>query len=130
VRESEREYLEQHGYTVLAAADGPAALQLAATCGREIQIMVSDVVMPKMSGRELGQQLLALRPGLKVLYVSGYAESTIQQHGLAELGSRFLQKPFTLKGLAARIREMLEERMEMPAGPEQERPPHPGTGEE
>jgi DNA-binding response OmpR family regulator len=92
--------------------------------------MVADVVMPKMSGSELGQLLLEQRPGLKVLYVSGYAESTIQQRGLAELGSRFLQKPFTLKTLAARIREMLEERMEAPAGPEQERAPDPGTGEE
>lgn len=108
VRESEREYLEQHGYTVLAAANGPAALQLAANCGREIQILVSDVVMPKMSGSELAEQLVALRPELKVLYVSGYAENTILQHGLAELGSRFLHKPFTLKALTAKIREVLE----------------------
>jgi CheY-like chemotaxis protein len=108
VRESEREYLEQRGYTVLAAANGAAALELAATCGREIQLLVTDVVMPKMSGSELGQQLLAQRPGLKVLYVSGYAESTVMQHGLAELGSRFLHKPFTLKALAAKIRKILD----------------------
>jgi len=108
VRESEREYLEQHGYTVLAAANGPAALELAASCGREIQLLVSDVVMPKMSGSELGEQLVARRPGLKVLYVSGYAENTVLQHGLADLGSRFLQKPFTLKALAAKIREVLD----------------------
>jgi two-component system, cell cycle sensor histidine kinase and response regulator CckA len=107
VRESEREYLEQHGYTVLTAANGPAALELAASCGREIQLLVSDVVMPKMSGSELGQKLTAQRPGLKVLYVSGYAENTVLQHGLAELGSRFLHKPFTLKALAAKIREVL-----------------------
>jgi len=108
VRESEREYLEQHGYTVLAAANGPAALELAASCGRQIQLLVSDVVMPKMSGSELGEQLVARRPGLKVLYVSGYAENTVLQHGLADLGSRFLQKPFTLKALAAKIREVLD----------------------
>jgi CheY-like chemotaxis protein len=112
VRESEREYLEQHGYTVLTAANGPAALELAASCGREIQLLVSDVVMPKMSGSELAQQLLAQRPELKVLFVSGYAESTVVQHGLAELGSRFLQKPFTLKALAAKIREVLDAKAE------------------
>jgi PAS domain S-box-containing protein len=108
VRESEREYLEQHGYTVLAAANGPAALELAAAEKREIQIVVTDVVMPKMSGSELGQKLLAQRPGLKVLYVSGYAENMILQHGLADLGSCFLQKPFTLKTLTATIRELLD----------------------
>ena len=106
VRESEREYLEQRGYTVLAAANGPAALELAASCGRDIQLLVTDVVMPKMSGSELGEQLVKQRPGLKVLYVSGYAENTVMQHGLAELGSRFLHKPFTLKALAGKIREM------------------------
>jgi two-component system cell cycle sensor histidine kinase/response regulator CckA len=117
VRESEREYLEQHGYTVLAAPDGPAALELAASCGREIQLLVTDVVMPKMSGSELGAQLVAQRPGLKVLYVSGYAENTVMQHGLAELGSRFLHKPFTLKALTAKIRELLEaqDKVEAPA---------------
>ena len=114
VRESEREYLEQRGYSVLAAANGPAALELAAGCGREIQILVSDVVMPKMSGSELGEKLLALRPGLQVLYVSGYAENTVMQHGLAELGSRFLHKPFTLKALAAKIREVLDAHKQAP----------------
>ena len=108
VRESEREYLEQRGYTVLAAANGPAALALAASCGREIHLLVTDVVMPRMSGSELGQKLVAQRPGLKVLYVSGYAENTILQHGVAELGSRFLHKPFTLKALAGKIREVLD----------------------
>ena len=116
VRESEREYLEQHGYTVLAAPNGPAALELAANCGREIQLLVTDVVMPKMSGSELGQKLLAQRPGLKVLYVSGYAENTVMQHGLAELGNRFLHKPFTLKALTAKIREVLDTKTEADAG--------------
>ena len=116
VRESEREYLEQRGYTVLAAANGPAALELVASSGREIQLLVTDVVMPKMSGSELAEQLLAQRPGLKVLYVSGYAESTVMQHGLAELGSRFLHKPFTLKALAAKIREVLDVAEKSPGG--------------
>jgi PAS domain S-box-containing protein len=116
VRESEREYLEQHGYTVLAAPNGPAALELAASCGRDIQLLVTDVVMPKMSGSELGEQLVAQRPGLKVLYVSGYAETTVMQHGLAELGSRFLHKPFTLKALTAKIREVLDTVNKLPRG--------------
>ena len=107
VREAEREYLEQHGYTVLAAADGAAALELVAKCGREIQLLVTDVVMPRMSGSQLADQLVAQHPDLKVLYVSGYAESTVMQHGLAELGSRFLHKPFTLKALAGKVREVL-----------------------
>ena len=108
VREAEREYLEQHGYTVLAAPDGPAALELVAKCDRDIQLLVTDVVMPRMSGSQLADQLVAQRPGLKVLYVSGYAESTVMQHGLAELGSRFLHKPFTLKALAGKVREVLQ----------------------
>jgi DNA-binding response OmpR family regulator len=116
VRESEREYLEQHGYTVLAASNGPVALELAASCGREIQLLVTDVVMPQMSGSELGEQLVAQRPGLKVLYVSGYAESTVMQHGLSELGSRFLHKPFTLKALTAKIRELLDSANKLPGG--------------
>ena len=109
VREAEREYLQQHGYTVLAAPNGPAALELVAKCGCDIQLLVTDVVMPKMSGSQLAEQLVSQRPGLKVLFVSGYAESTVVQHGLAELGSRFLHKPFTLKALAGKVREVLGE---------------------
>ncbi|HLK32429.1 MAG TPA: response regulator [Terriglobales bacterium] len=108
VRDSEREYLERQGYTVIVAANGAEALEQAHSCGRTIHLLVTDVVMPKMSGGELGQKLAAQMPHLKVLYVSGYAENTVLQHGLAELGSCFLQKPFTLKALAAKIREVLE----------------------
>jgi CheY-like chemotaxis protein len=108
LRESEREYLQQCGYSVLAAADGEEALEVAANHAGNIQLLVTDVVMPKMSGSELGERLEAQRPSLKVLYVSGYAEATILQHGLADLGSRFLHKPFTLKALAAKIREVLD----------------------
>ena len=109
VRQAEQEYLAQHGYTVLAAPDGPSALELVAKCGRDVQLLVTDVVMPRMSGSQLAEQLVAQHPGLKVLFVSGYAESTVVQHGLAELGSRFLHKPFTLKALAGKVREVLQD---------------------
>jgi CheY-like chemotaxis protein len=67
-----------------------------------------------MSGSQLADQLVAQHPGLKVLYVSGYAESTVVQHGLAELGSRFLHKPFTLKALAGKVREVLQAESQPP----------------
>src|SRR5207249_11793621 len=77
VRESEREFLQHCGYTVLSARSGPEALECARQCQKEIQLLLTDVVMPKMNGRELAEHLERERLGIKVLYVSGYAEATI-----------------------------------------------------
>jgi two-component system cell cycle sensor histidine kinase/response regulator CckA len=99
--------LERRGYKVLAA-DGPrAALELVKTTPDWIHLLVTDVVMPDMSGPALATQFVASRPGLKVLYVSGYTDSTIARHGLTE-GEAFLQKPFSGEALARKVRSMLD----------------------
>ena len=108
VRTATSQFLAQHGYKVLSASNGAEALEVAAKQAGTIHILVTDVVMPQMSGSELAQRLLEQRPGMKVLYVSGYAEATVLQHGVEELGTMFLQKPFTLKALAAKMREVLQ----------------------
>ena len=69
--------------------------------------MITDVVMPRMGGAKLAEQLSTERPEMKVLFVSGYAESTVLQHGAIDMAGQFLQKPFTLKSLARKIREVL-----------------------
>src|SRR6185436_738855 len=89
-----REVLENQGYKVLSAANGEAALQLAEDQTTEIGLLLTDVVMPQMSGRELAERLLTLRPQLKVLYMSGYTDDAIVRHGLLEDTLNFIQKPF------------------------------------
>jgi two-component system, cell cycle sensor histidine kinase and response regulator CckA len=108
VRQSEREFLRLNGYKVLEAADGEDALHLATEFRGLIHLMITDVVMPRMGGAKLGEQLQALRPDMKVLFVSGYAEATVLRQGSIDLPTSFLQKPFSLKTLAHKIREMLE----------------------
>ena len=108
VRRLTRRVLEAQGYAVLAAADGPEALEVAERHTGTIHILVTDVVMPGMSGREVGRRLAAGRPGMRVLYVSGYADDLIVSHGVLEPGLSFLQKPFTPEALARRVREVLD----------------------
>ena len=108
VRRLTRKVLETHGYAVLAAADGPEALQLAERHPGAIHILVTDVVMPGMSGREVGRRLAAQRPDMRVLYLSGYADDSIVRHGVLEPGLAFLQKPFTPEILTRRVRELLD----------------------
>jgi two-component system, cell cycle sensor histidine kinase and response regulator CckA len=76
-------------------------------CG-PIHLMITDVVMPQMSGAELAAELTSDRPEMKVLFVSGYAEATVLRHGAIDVTTRFLQKPFNLKALARKIREVLD----------------------
>jgi len=108
VRELVRDYLAGSGYRVLEAADGAHALEVAAGYNGQIHILVTDVVMPRLSGRELASRLCAERQGVKVLYISGYTDDSIFRHGVLEGGVAYLQKPFNLKAIAQKIREVLD----------------------
>ncbi len=108
VRTVMRQGLERYGYTVLEAPDGDTALQLAAKHHGPIHLLLTDVVMPGVSGRQLADQLVRLRPGIKVLYASGYTDDAIIHHGILEPGIAYLQKPFTRDALARTVREVLD----------------------
>jgi PAS domain S-box-containing protein len=101
--------LEKLGYQVLCATNGLAALELARQHADELALVVTDVVMPKLGGRELAQRLQALKPGLKVLYTSGYAEHEIAVQGVLREGVKLIQKPYALALLARRVREELDQ---------------------
>jgi PAS domain S-box-containing protein len=105
-----RSILEVHGYQVLDAPNAQAALVRAREHPGEIHLLVTDVVMPGQSGRQLARQLLDVRPNLRVLYVSGYTDDAIVHHGMLEPGLHYLQKPFTPATLAAKVREVLDAR--------------------
>ncbi len=100
--------LERHGYTVLAAASPSAALRLAATHDGPIDLLLSDVIMPEMNGRELSELLQQSLPGLKVLFMSGYPADVIANRGVLGDSVNFIAKPFSVAGLAERIREVLD----------------------
>jgi len=107
VRGVAREMLERSGYRVLEAANGDAALRLAARHNGPIDLLLTDVVMPGISGRQLAAQLVELRPRLRVLYMSGYTDDAIVNHGMLEPGIHYLQKPFTRDGLARKVHDVL-----------------------
>ncbi len=107
VRELIFDVLRLHGYTVLAAEDGPRALQVAADYLGPIDLAVIDVVMPGMTGEAVARQLTRARPGLKILYASGYTDQEVRGLGLPPGCPNFLQKPFTVDGLARKVREVL-----------------------
>jgi two-component system cell cycle sensor histidine kinase/response regulator CckA len=107
VRELVRETLAARGYKVLEAENGESGLRVAEAHGDGIDILITDVVMPGMGGRELAKRLLQIRPNLAVLYLSGYTEDTILHQGALGPGTAFLQKPFTLQNLARKVREVL-----------------------
>ncbi|RJP84796.1 MAG: PAS domain S-box protein [Desulfobacteraceae bacterium] len=100
--------LEMHGYTVLAANTPGEAIRLAREHAGEIHMLMTDVVMPEMNGRDLAKNLLSLYPDLKRLFMSGYTADVIAHHGVLDDGVQFIQKPFTIKELAVKVRETLE----------------------
>lgn len=100
-------YLRSLGYTVLEAASGQQALAAAGRHAGHIDLLITDVVMPKMSGRELSQTLGCQRSDLKTIYMSGYTDDAVLRHGVKKLGAAFLQKPFSLNTLAREVRTML-----------------------
>ena len=108
VRELACRFLEMRGYRVLGAANGREALRISRKHSGPIQIMVTDVVMPKMSGREVALQLASERPEMKVLYISGHTEEAIVDHGVLQEGVEFLQKPFSQQELVGRVRRILD----------------------
>jgi two-component system, cell cycle sensor histidine kinase and response regulator CckA len=94
---------------VLEAGTGRAALELAAGHSGPIDLLLTDVIMPGMSGRELAAALRTSRPGASALYMSGYTDDAIIHHGVLEPGLAFLQKPFPLEALARKVREVLDQ---------------------
>jgi CheY-like chemotaxis protein len=109
VRALVRQVLSRHGYTVLEARHGGEALLHCERFKDKIHLLITDVVLEQMSGPELAQRLVVLRPDLKVLYVSGYTDDAIIHQGVLTHGTAFLQKPFTTDALARKIREILDD---------------------
>jgi CheY-like chemotaxis protein len=103
-----RQYLEKQGYKVIEAADGAVAMQIAVAHEAMIHLLLTDVIMPGMNGRELAQRISEIRPNVKILYMSGYTENVIGHNGMLDAGIRLLQKPFNLRDLKSKVREVLD----------------------
>ncbi len=110
VRKLVRSVLESRGYRVLEADSGETALELSSFHEGEIDLLVTDVIMPKMSGRDLAEALVLLRPDIKVLFLSGYADRAVIEHGILDTGAAFMQKPFTPEALTRKVRAVLDEK--------------------
>jgi two-component system cell cycle sensor histidine kinase/response regulator CckA len=108
VRELLRELLATAGYSVLEASGPAEALQIVQSRPQPIQLLITDVVMPEMTGPELARRLAEMRPGLRMLFLSGYTEGVVADKGLLADGAHFLQKPFTGDALEAKVREVLD----------------------
>src|SRR5438445_3228125 len=108
VRDLARDVLRAHGYTVLEARHGREALLISERHSGPIHLMLTDVVMPEMSGRELASRLASLRPTMPVIYMSGYTDAAVVHHGVLDPGTTFLQTPFTPDALARTMRQVLD----------------------
>jgi len=109
VRRIAKRVLTSAGYRVLSAANGGEALLLCEEQGTEVDLLLTDVVMPQMNGKELADRLALQRPGLKVLFMSGYSDNAIAHQGVLDPGTRFLEKPFSAVMLTRKVREILDE---------------------
>jgi CheY-like chemotaxis protein len=108
VRKLAGRILKTQGYTVLETADGNEALRICKGRKEPVYLILTDVVMPGMSGRELAERLKKFQPEIRVLYMSGYTDNAIVHHGVLEKGMNYIQKPFTIEGLARKVREVLD----------------------
>ena len=108
LRELACEFLQSSGYEVLEACNGSKAVEISRRHRGQIQLLMTDAIMPGMSGRELAHRLHDDRPDMKVLYVSGYTDYSVLRNGLLEPGTAFLQKPFTRESLARKVRDVLD----------------------
>lgn len=107
VRAILKQILENQGYHVLSASHGEEALAISQEPG-DIQLMITDVVMPQMSGRELAERVIAARPSLRVPFMSGYTDDAIVRHGLLDEKLNFIQKPFDSATVSRKVREVLD----------------------
>jgi CheY-like chemotaxis protein len=117
VRAMAREALEAQGYSVLEARNGVEALAVADAHRGPLDLLITDVVMPQMGGGELAQRLVGARPGLRVLFMSGYTDDAVVRQGVSEATSAFLQKPFAIGSLARKVRETLDAPASVDADP-------------
>ncbi len=108
LRDLTRQFLETRGYKVLVAEHGAAAIEVARRHAGVIDLLLTDIIMPVMNGRELAQRMAGLRPNTRILFMSGYTENAIWRNGIIENSTHFLQKPFTLDALNRKVREVLE----------------------
>jgi len=108
LRDLTRQFLETRGYKVLVAENGAAAINVARQHSGPIHLLLTDIIMPVMNGRELAQRMAVLSPKTRILFMSGYTENAVWHNGLMETSANFLQKPFTLDALTRKVREVLE----------------------
>jgi DNA-binding NtrC family response regulator len=109
ILEMTTEMLKLQGYTVLAAERPGEAIRMAAEYTGEIHLLITDVVMPEMNGRDLAGQLMDIYPSLRLLFMSGYTANAIAHQGVLDEGVQFIQKPFSTKDLAIVVRRVLDE---------------------
>ena len=108
VRDITVQILEAQGYNMLEASSGEVALALCAEYREEIHLLITDVVMPGMSGKDLADRLTLTRPEMRVIYMSGYTDNAIVQHGILQEGIDFINKPFMAGALAVKVRQVLD----------------------
>ncbi|HEC97326.1 MAG TPA: response regulator [Nitrospirae bacterium] len=106
-----KQMLEKLGYTVLAVSTPAEALHQVETYPNDLHLLITDIVMPEMNGRSLADQLCCIKPELKCLFMSGYTVNVIAHRGILEEGVHFIQKPFSIKDLAAKVREALSKNL-------------------
>jgi len=117
VRALARRVLETNGYTVLEACDGETAVQIAGAQSGAIHLMLTDALMPGITGPELARRVCASRPGMKVIFMSGYTDEAVVRHGLVAGGTDFIQKPFEFEALARKVRAVLDRAQDLRAVP-------------